>query len=158
MVRKVIDITGKTFNRWTVLSLSPSRGSDGGAVWVCKCECGTVASVSRNNLVSGKSKCCGCFKDPVALEVRSSSMTTHGKSGTSEYITWARMIQMCTNENYSAYHRYGGRGIDVCDSWKQSFENFYRDVGPKPVGSFKLMRKDNDKDFAPGNCHWVRWD
>ena len=78
--------------------------------------------------------------------------TRNGKES-SEYISWAHMKTRCQNPNNDRYHRYGGRGIKVCERW-QSFENFLADMGVRPPG-LTLERMDNDSNYEPGNCKWA---
>jgi len=66
---------------------------------------------------------------------------------------WAEMIQRCTNNNNPAFKNYGGRGITVCDRWRE-FQNFIDDMGPRPSGG-TLDRINNDKGYSPDNCRWV---
>jgi len=72
-----------------------------------------------------------------------------------EYGIWTGIIARCSNPKNKNYNRYGGRGIGVCQAWREDFENFYRDMGPRPSSRHSIDRKDNDRGYEPENCRWA---
>lgn len=151
MGRKAENLTGKKFNRWTVLKLDHIGESYNPyiRVWLCQCSCGNVVPVSSDRLKNGGSKrCFNCARTKVA-----EGQIKHGMYESSEYRTWVAFIQRCINPNSSSYHNYGGRGIKVCEEWRK-FENFYADMGPRPKG-LVLDRINNDGNYEPSNCRWT---
>lgn len=143
---KVVDISDQKFGMFTVIkfhSLNVRKKS----MWLCVCDCGTEKVIEGSNLKRANTKSCGC--------VRYDKVTKHGRSKSLEYKTWVSMIRRCTKENEKDYPRYGGRGIKVCDSWLNSFENFYADMGERPSLNHSIDRFNVNGNYEPSNCRWA---
>ena len=133
---------GQKYGLWEVDDAESKAGV------LCRCECGIQKRVRASDLKSGKSRMCR----QCSVE---SSNTTHGMRNTPEYNTWMHMIQRCHNENNKDYGNYGGRGIRVCDMWRESFEAFYMCIGPKPSAKHTIERMNTDGHYEPNNVTWA---
>ncbi|MDV3051840.1 hypothetical protein NLV77_000775 [Staphylococcus ureilyticus] len=147
------DILRTKFNR-----LRPIKRVDNinrGKAFLCKCDCGNTSIVSLGSLKNGRIKSCGCLNSEVQSEFMKKYNNKHGKSNTPEYKVWKGMKERCSNVNSKSYKNYGGRGIKVCERWKNSFDNFISDMGERPTKKHQIDRIDNDKNYSPENCKWV---
>lgn len=157
MARGVTKINpGDRFGRLVAVSRAPN--SPGGCVrWHLSCDCGGSTTSAASNLQRGKSRSCGCLMRELVAERRRTHGRASGDRKTPEYNAWQAMIQRCENQNHAAWKNYGGRGIAVCERWRDSFENFLSDIGERPSDEHSLDRIDNSRGYEPGNCRWATW-
>lgn len=148
------DLNGKRFGRLTVVAEAQERASDGKVRWECVCDCSEAVTVIGRNLTSGNTTSCGCYRSQyVATKNR-----RHGKAARGaivpEYGVWCGIIKRCTDQDAEGYVNYGGRGIQMCPAWRDSFETFFADMGPRPSAAHSIERINNERGYEPGNCKW----
>lgn len=142
---------GKRFGRWTVIGLWDETRKKGAKPFIrCQCDCGKVKRVDALTVRKGKSTSCGCFR----AEVTSVRSATHRMTGTPEHQCWRNMLNRCTNPKVKLYPHYGGRGIEVCERWRE-FEHFYADMGPRPTPKSQIDRRENNGNYTKVNCRWT---
>ena len=153
------DLIGKVFGDLVVERLDEDRmkynkenGIDNLRYWYCKCSCGNYTSVPTYKLRSGHTTSCGHNRETVSSELH----RTHGETHTKLYNVWSCMRDRCNRTTDQDYSNYGGRGITVCDSWNNSYEEFAkwaRANGYKE--GLTIERVNVDKGYNPDNCIWI---
>jgi len=149
---QLIDLTGRVFGLLEVKELLPERDNTGKVRYRCECKCGNYSYPRGADLVSGRTKSCGCQEGNKLGRPK-----RHGMSYTHIYRIWTGMKTRCLNINREAHSYYGGRGISVCNRWL-IFDNFYADMGDPPSNNHQIDRINNDGNYEPANCRWVLTD
>jgi hypothetical protein len=156
---KFIDLSGKKFGRLQVIKRASNYRQPSGksiVMWECKCECGSVSVVSSSNLLSGNSKKCKCCNEKEFKDYLTNGQRKHGDSTKRLYRIWRGMKTRCLNSKTKEFDSYGGRGISICEDWKNSYETFrewallngYAD-------DLTIDRKNVDGNYEPSNCRWI---
>lgn len=151
---KIKDLTDAVFGRLTVVRRTGSTDK-GESIWECVCICGRIKLAKASNLTKGSTRSCGCLA--IEQKTNAAQHQCHQFSRTSkprEYAAWNGMIRRCYDHKHPSYARYGGRGITVDDSWRESFMQFCTDMGTPPLNS-TLDRIDNDDNYSRANCRWA---
>jgi hypothetical protein len=148
---------GDRFGRWVVTG-EPDEDRDrysNGQLhhprWHVQCDCGTRRTVTGGNLLSGQSRSCGC----ATAESTRQRFRVHGEAGSRLHQVWGAMIQRCHNPQARQYHWYGGRGIRVCEEWRdfRAFRDWALSAGYQE--GLSIERLDNDAGYCPENCVWT---
>lgn len=148
-------LAGQRFGRVLVEERVSLPGECSSVRWRCKCDCGTTFITTTAHLTNSTAptRSCGCLRKENALKAN----TKHGQHKSPEYQVWENIIQRCTNPKHPKFHNHGGRGITVCDRWRNSFSDFLSDVGPRPTPRHTIERRNNDLGYEPDNCYWATY-
>lgn len=148
MGRLAQEMVGKVFGNLSVIEKDTVTDKFGHrTLWICRCVCGIVKSLPGGKIRSGELKSCGCL--------RKEQLRTHGQADTDEYRIWRHVKGRTRSLTNNSYPDYGGRGITMSDEWFDSFETFYKDMGPRPSKEHSIERIENNKGYFKGNCKWA---
>lgn len=144
---KRLDLTGKKFHFLTAIRYLGQKR------WEFRCDCGTLTTQGTWKVLAKRNpvKSCGCMRGALIR----ASRETHSMSLHPAYGVWASMLARCLRPSHQAWPQYGGRGIGVCDRWRDSFAAFWADMGPAYDPGLTLDRLNNERGYYPGNCRWA---
>jgi len=151
---RLVDLTGKRFGRLLVIRQN-GRSVHKEVLWLCLCDCRKRTTVRSQNLITGKTKSCGCYRKEATVE----RSTKHGKSYHPLYSVWRSMRKRCGIIKGAAAHEkrdYINRGITVCEKWANNFQSFYDfSIIHGWRKGLTIDRKNTNGNYTPENCRFV---
>ncbi len=134
--------------------------------FLCRCDCGKEVPVIGADMRNGSQKSCGCLQVELSTKRMAIQARKHGLSGTCFNRAWKGMVQRCYNPEGKDYHRWGGRGICMCEFIRSSPANLLLLISERPSKNHSVDRKDNNGNYSCGACpecvsnNWpmnIRW-
>jgi hypothetical protein len=155
MPKKVIDLAGLKVGRLTAIEFSHIKRTPSGAgqyFWKCICDCGKEVFVDGCCLRRKSTTSCGCYIRELTTKHGGQKI---GSPTLGEYAVWCSIKSRCLNPKNKSFKYYGGRGIEICDEWKNSFSSFLSHVGCRPTKIHTIDRINNSLGYQPGNVRWA---
>ena len=151
------NLKGRRFGRLDVLRDSGRRISGGRIVWLCFCLCGNFTEVAGSHLLSGHTRSCGClYREHMGQMGRKNKIHGDGYPMTRLYRIWAGMKYRCLTPGSKLYKYYGGRGIKICEEWKNNYLTFKKwALANGYKDNLTIDKINNNGNYEPKNCQWI---